>query len=310
MAEDDNNSGGPKTEEGRDEAVAAESPPSGSGEQAAGGQGTPEERDLEISDELKQALEEAEAHFGGAARDAAPAAAPAEPEPGDEEFDPNRAPQTIEPPPPPSPKEMEFKMQVLGLRQKCRDAEQEIEKKIKEIKQNRDQAQHIQKQFEAYKARVMKEKADWFNYGHEPILKEILTVVDNLERALAHAGEAADMSAVQEGVALILRQFQAVLEKFGVKPLDPAGECFNPEFHQAMMQVEDDKVPPHTVVQVSQKGYTLKDRLLRPAMVVVSKHSDHYQPEEAARDEAGGCAEAQAAPGPAPAMEDENGDGA
>jgi molecular chaperone GrpE len=306
MAQDDEN-GQPGTDE---QPEPAPEPAPDAGEGRAAGADQPQEPDLGLSDNLKKALAEAEAALSAPAEAAdRETAGPPDQDggaaaEGGPQFDPNRAPQTAEPPPPPSPREMELKMQILDLRQKCRGVEQEIEKKVKEIKINHDQAQHIQKQFDSYKSRVMKEKADWFNYGHEPVIKEILPVLDNLERALAHAGEAADPSAIAEGVALILRQFQAVLEKFAVKPLDPAGECFNPEFHQAMMQVEDDKVPPNTVVQVSQKGYMLKDRLLRPAMVAVSKRSDAASPQAAAA-----CPEEQADTGAGPA-EDRHEDGA
>jgi molecular chaperone GrpE len=250
---------------------------------------------LSMSDELKAALEEAEGHLSR--KPGTDKAAPEEididiDEPVEEpdadeaeqkEFDPNVVESADEKaaPSPPSAKELKLKTEILDLRHKLRNAEQEIEKKIKEVKQNREQAKHIQSQFESYKMRIQKEKADVFNYGHEPILKEMLAVVDNLERAIEHAADDADAAAIREGVELTLRQFKAILNKFGVAPIEPKGEQFNPEFHQAMMQVEDGNVPANTVVDVQQKGYLLKDRLLRPAMVVVSKGGEAKKAESA-----------------------------
>ena len=230
-----------------------------------------EVRRLKMSDELEKALRDAEASVkekgDGGAKDMSPVA-----EPGEAAFDPNRV-ETVSTaaPAPSSPKELELKMQIVELRQQLRAKDQEIEKKIKEMKQNADQAKHIQSQFDGYKSRVMKEKADWFNYGHEPILKELLLVVDNVERALAHAQEDPEVKSLAEGVELIRRQFLAVLAKFGVSGIEAEGKEFNPEFHQALVMVENAAAPPNTVLEVHQRGYLLKDRLLRPATVVVSK---------------------------------------
>jgi molecular chaperone GrpE len=196
-----------------------------------------------------------------------------EPPAPEKKFDPNRV-DKVEPaplPPPPSKFEQELKLQILDLRQQLRDKDKEIEQKIKEIKQNADSARMLAKNFDGYKVRVQREKADQFNYGHEPVMKELLTVVDNLERALHHAGNDPAIAALREGVQMTLNQLLAVLAKFGVGPV-PAENCpFNPEFHQAITQIETSDFPPNHVVEVHQKGYRLKDRLLRAAMVIVSK---------------------------------------
>jgi molecular chaperone GrpE len=219
---------------------------------------------LELSDDLKRALEEAAALVGDQREQ--PAA----------DFDPNQpAAAGAEPPPAgPSPKEMELKMQILELRQQLREKDKEIEQRLREVKQNLEQARHFQSQLEAYKYRVMKEKADWFNFGHEPVMKELLGVADSFERALQHAGRDPEPAALLGGVELILRQLLGVLAKFGVNPIETRGQAFNPEFHQAMSQVENDEVPANTVVEEFQRGYRLKDRLLRPAMVLVSRRRE------------------------------------
>jgi molecular chaperone GrpE len=278
MAEEENGKNQPSSDAAAEDLAS----PAGSAGPGPGkaGDAVPEHGPrVDMSDSLKKALEEAEAHVekapgktdAGTGEGPAEEALPAEAAPA--KFDPNKVAEVeaVEKPAAPSPKELELRMQILELRQKLREAEGESEKRVKEIKLNKEQAQHIQAQFDSYKARVMKEKADTFNYGHEPLLKEMLAVVDNLERALTHAGENLDPASVIEGVNLILRQMKGLLEKFGVKEIMPLGEPFNPEFHQAMMQTEDREAKPNTVVQVHQKGYLLKDRLLRAAMVVVSK---------------------------------------
>jgi molecular chaperone GrpE len=100
----------------------------------------------------------------------------------------------------------------------------------------------------------------------------LLPVLDNLERALAAMGEPTDATrALGEGVELTLKSFSDVLQKFEVMVVEPVGQSFNPEFHQAMAMIEQPDTVPNSVVQVMQKGYTLNGRLLRPAMVVVAK---------------------------------------
>ena len=110
-------------------------------------------------------------------------------------------------------------------------------------------------------------------FALERFANDLLPVVDNLERALeSSAGSDADgIAAVVEGVELTLKSLVDVLAKNGITPVDPHGEPFDPQVAQAMSMVENPDVEPNTVIAVMQKGYLLKDRLLRPAMVMVSK---------------------------------------
>jgi molecular chaperone GrpE len=99
-----------------------------------------------------------------------------------------------------------------------------------------------------------------------------LPVIDNLERALEHARqEAGDVRTLREGVEMTLGQFVKVLEKFGVTPVSSLGEVFDPARHEAMGQIESAEQPPNTVAQELQKGYLLHERLLRPALVMVTR---------------------------------------
>jgi molecular chaperone GrpE len=124
--------------------------------------------------------------------------------------------------------------------------------------------------------RTERDKEDMAKYAISKFARELLSVGDNLQRAIdaVPAGAAEEdpaLKALIEGVTLTEREFLNVLERHGVKRIDPAGEPFNPHQHQAMTEVENPEVAPGTVVQVYQPGYILVDRVLRPAMVVVAK---------------------------------------
>ncbi|MEZ5504095.1 MAG: nucleotide exchange factor GrpE [Halioglobus sp.] len=109
-------------------------------------------------------------------------------------------------------------------------------------------------------------------FALERFCGELLPVVDNLERALeSTAGDNEIVKPIAEGVELTLKSFLDALKKFHIEPVDPAGEPFDPQLHQAMSMVENGAVEPNTVIAVMQKGYTLNGRLVRPAMVMVSK---------------------------------------
>ncbi len=111
-------------------------------------------------------------------------------------------------------------------------------------------------------------------FALEKFVSDLLPVADNLERAIA-AGNAEDetQAAVLEGVSLTLKSLIDTLKKYNVEPIDPQGEPFDPQLHQAMTMVPNPDVEPNTVIDVFQKGYTLNGRLVRPAMVVVSQAS-------------------------------------
>jgi molecular chaperone GrpE len=102
------------------------------------------------------------------------------------------------------------------------------------------------------------------------VLKEMLPVVDNLERAVEHAGTDPATKPIVEGVQLVLRQFQTAFERLDITAVDALGQAFDPNLHEAISQIDSDQ-PPGTVIQVLQRGYRAGDRLLRPALVVVAK---------------------------------------
>jgi len=124
---------------------------------------------------------------------------------------------------------------------------------------------------ENLRKRTQREKEDLSKFANESILREILPVIDNLERAVEHAQQAENSNGLLEGVQMTLIQFNQVLERFGVEAIEAMGQPFDSAVHQAMGQLESADHPSNTVIQQMQKGYLLNKRLLRPAMVMVSK---------------------------------------
>ena len=131
-----------------------------------------------------------------------------------------------------------------------------------------------------YRKRAKRDLDDARADARTRVLKELLPVVDNLERALAHESSGGDGDAVIEGVRLVLRQFLTALERCEVTKVEAAGQAFDPNLHEAIGQEESDS-PAGTIVNVLQTGYKLGDRLLRPALVVVAKPRSSPQPESA-----------------------------
>lgn len=147
--------------------------------------------------------------------------------------------------------------------------EEQLAAKEKEARENWDRFLRERADLENYRKRVNKEKEELLNYGNKSLIEEILPVIDNLERALAHASEDG-LPALVEGIRMTHSMLLAALKKFGVSPVESAGTPFDPALHQAMAQVPTADHPANTVVEEYQKGYLLKERLLRPAMVTVA----------------------------------------
>ena len=125
--------------------------------------------------------------------------------------------------------------------------------------------------FENYKKRATRDQEDLVKYSNERLIREFLPVVDSLERALSHSEDTEVPAKFLEGLTLILKQFQEVLARLDVMPVDSLHQPFDPARHQAISQVETDAHPEGTVAEEIQKGYWIKGRMLRPALVVVSR---------------------------------------
>lgn len=134
-----------------------------------------------------------------------------------------------------------------------------------------DQVLRARAEVDNLRRRTERELENAHKYALDRIAQELLPVVDSMELGLAAAyAEGATVETLREGTELTLKMLLGTLEKFGIKAVDPSGEPFNPEFHQAMTTQPASHVEPNTVLNVFQKGYLLNDRLIRPALVVVS----------------------------------------
>ena len=125
-------------------------------------------------------------------------------------------------------------------------------------------------ELENFKRRAVREKSDALRFGSEALLRDLIPIIDNLHRALAHAGNSRDIDPIVTGVELVLRGFDEVLERHGVKVIEARGIPFDPSRHEAISHVESE-APANTVIDEHQRGYVLHDRLLRPALVTVGK---------------------------------------
>ena len=139
--------------------------------------------------------------------------------------------------------------------------------------------------FDNFRKRSRKDIADAERRVQEDLLRSLLPTFDNLERAAVHAGTAADLKALTEGLKMVMRQFQDTLGSLGIERVATQGKPFDPTEHEAVQHVASDQVPPGAIVQELQAGYRWQGRLMRPALVVVSKPSSSVAPAAAAADD-------------------------
>lgn len=153
--------------------------------------------------------------------------------------------------------------------------QQELLQAQQQAAANLDKAIRVQAEMENLKKRVQKDLDDERKYGLTKFAKELLSVLDSLELGLrAAVGDSPELVKLREGSELTIKQFEAVFDKFNIEAIDPTGQPFNPELHQAMAMQPSTTTEPGTVITSFQKGYVLNGRLLRPAMVVVAKADD------------------------------------
>ena len=153
-----------------------------------------------------------------------------------------------------------------------RDLEAQLEAREQEAKENYDRLLRVSAEFENYKKRTSRELEEFRKFANQSLIKELLSVVDNLELAMnsTNGHETIDQGLLQ-GLEMTHKEILKVFEKFNVKPIVAKGEVFDPTFHEAVMQEETDEYEANTVVNELQKGYLIHNRLLRPSMVVVAR---------------------------------------
>lgn len=148
---------------------------------------------------------------------------------------------------------------------------QKIQRLQEDVKAHYDLYLRSQAEMENLKKRHQKEKEDWRRFANEKLIKDLLPAVDNLQSAIAHTYDGNSVESLREGLELTLKGLRGALETAGLEEVQAEGEPFNPCFHEAISMQEDEHRQAGHVLQELQKGYTLNERLIRPALVVVSK---------------------------------------
>ena len=151
----------------------------------------------------------------------------------------------------------------------------ELLEKIEQEKESTDRNYELyvrsQAEMDNMKKRFQKERDELIKFSNESLIKQLLNVMDNLEKAIDHSQDGNSVDALREGVGLTLKGLNNTLEKEGLERVKALNETFDPNFHEAVSEQEDNKVEPGTVIEELQKGYLLRQRLIRPAMVIVSR---------------------------------------
>jgi len=152
--------------------------------------------------------------------------------------------------------------------------DRELEEKARECAENYDKYLRAVAELDNYRKRAAKEKADAIKYGNESLIRELLPLADSLERALQHADKSNDFESFKKGLGMLKDQLLCCLGKHGVEPIDCADKRFDPNYHEALMQVTSREHDNNQIVDELEKGYLLNGRLLRPAKVTVCKRPD------------------------------------
>lgn len=157
------------------------------------------------------------------------------------------------------------------------DVNAELEAKVKELQ---DKLLRKAAEFENYKRRTENDQLNLLSYAAESFITKILPVVDDFERSLNHIKDTDSAEAIKEGIKLVYDKLTKILDDQGVKKIDSVGKPFDVDFHDALMQVKNDDVPPHTVVEEIEKGYMYRDKVIRHAKVIVSEDAGNLNNEK------------------------------
>ncbi len=155
------------------------------------------------------------------------------------------------------------------------EVDDEATKLAEELAKEKDKCLRLSAEFENYKKRKEREIEDFRKFANEAVFKQFLSAIDNIERAVDAAEQNGDQANLLEGVKLTHKEILKIFSSFNVTVIEAEHQPFDPNFHQAVTQEATDEFPENTVVNVLQKGYLLHDRLIRPAMVVVSKKAEN-----------------------------------
>lgn len=151
---------------------------------------------------------------------------------------------------------------------------QPLEQAQKEASENRDRWMRAVAELENFRKRVAQEKSRWQKYRHEDLLRDLLPVVDNMDRAVQHCADTERCDPVVDGLRMIAGMFKDLLARYGVSEIQALGRPFDPRYHEGIGRLPSADEPPNTVIEQLETGYMYHDRLLRPAKVVISTDSD------------------------------------
>ncbi|SEF48456.1 nucleotide exchange factor GrpE [Paenibacillus sp. UNC499MF] len=146
----------------------------------------------------------------------------------------------------------------------------ELDELRKAAEESQQRLLRAQADFDNFRRRTRQEKEEFAKYASLKLIEQMLPVIDNFDRALVSSRETQDFEALTKGIEMVYRQLEQLMTQEGLTPIEAVGQPFNPEFHQAIMQVESDEHEEGIVVEEVQKGYMLKDKVIRPSMVKVS----------------------------------------
>jgi len=146
-----------------------------------------------------------------------------------------------------------------------------LKEKAAKVDECLDKMLRMQADYENRRKRQDKEKTDFLKFANENLITELLRVMDDFERAIDSAKNSNDAKVLLQGIEMVRHDFQDIMEENGLKVIDPKGQPFDPEKHEAIEHIEDDNHPENTILEVMRKGYELNGKILRPAAVKVSK---------------------------------------
>jgi len=156
--------------------------------------------------------------------------------------------------------------------------EERISRLEAELQESKDKILRLAADFENYRKRIEREKSDYMKFANERLLRDLLPIADNLSRAMNSAKVSGDSPAVLEGVELVLQDILKIFDRFGVTPVESKGKPFDPMVHEALQTQESDQVDPGAMLDEVQRGYLLHNRVLRPALVIVSASPEETSP--------------------------------
>lgn len=162
-------------------------------------------------------------------------------------------------------------VQEVSLEEKVLTLEAEILQSKEQAEDYYARLQRLQAEFDNFRKRTQKEKEETLKYAAERVVEAMLPVLDNFERAVSSSQSSQDFTAFSQGVEMILKQMYNALSKEGLTAIEAVGQPFDPKLHDAVLQVDSEEHPENTVVEELQKGYYLKEKVLRPSMVKVSR---------------------------------------